>query len=430
MPYEQEIAAALRDLAKGQTRPLITIADTLTAATQAEMEAGTETALRSMSPLRVSQAISALGGGGGDLLAANNLSDLDSASTALANLGGTTVGRAVFTAVSAAAARTAVGATTVGSALITAADALAARAAIGTTPDDNENRIINGDFGIWQRGTSGTANSAPVADRWFNGAALGTITQSRQAFALGDTFGVNGPTYFLRQSVVPIVGPSHFAATSQRVESVRSYAGQTITVLGWARRFSGAGDMTVEGSQGFGTGGSPSAGVLGINPTTVALSTSWETFAVVMNVPSVTGKTLGTDGRDSFNLNFWTSAGSDLDARTNNLGIQTIAVDLWGVHIRVGTWAAADAALYRARDPGTELALCQRYYEAFSATAGINGSYINGYSFSVTKRATPALNVVSGSLAGSTWQADTNRFVQINNSSGASGVGFGADSEL
>lgn len=35
------------------------------AASQAEMEAGTEAALRSMSPLRVSQAIAALGGGGG-----------------------------------------------------------------------------------------------------------------------------------------------------------------------------------------------------------------------------------------------------------------------------------------------------------------------------------------------------------------------------
>ena len=35
------------------------------AASQAEMEAGTEAALRSMSPLRVAQAIAALGGGGG-----------------------------------------------------------------------------------------------------------------------------------------------------------------------------------------------------------------------------------------------------------------------------------------------------------------------------------------------------------------------------
>jgi hypothetical protein len=39
------------------------------AASQAEMEAGTETALRSMSPLRVAQAVAALGGAGGSLTA-------------------------------------------------------------------------------------------------------------------------------------------------------------------------------------------------------------------------------------------------------------------------------------------------------------------------------------------------------------------------
>lgn len=46
--------------------PLHALADlsNATAASQAEMEAGTETALRVMSPLRVSQAITALGGGG------------------------------------------------------------------------------------------------------------------------------------------------------------------------------------------------------------------------------------------------------------------------------------------------------------------------------------------------------------------------------
>ena len=44
------------------------------AASQAEMEAGTETALRSMSPARVAQAIAALAaGGGGDPLDANNI---------------------------------------------------------------------------------------------------------------------------------------------------------------------------------------------------------------------------------------------------------------------------------------------------------------------------------------------------------------------
>ena len=293
-----------------------------------------------------------------------------------------------------------------------------------------ENRIINGDFGVWQRGTSSAAAGYVAADRWPNSFLGGTVTQARQAFSLGDALGSTQPTHFLRQTVSGQTLATQFAITEHRIEGVRSYAGQTITVLGWAKVTSGTANMAVEAVQNFGTGGSPSASVNGISSTTVPLTTSWAPFAVVMAVPSVAGKTLGSGNNDYLALNFWTSAGSDFNARTNSIGLQTIGVDLWGIHVRVGTWTAADAALYRPRDPGTELALCQRFYEAFSATAGINGSYINGYSFSVTKRVIPALNVVAGSLAGSTWQADTNRFVQINNSSGASGVGFGADSEL
>ena len=49
------------------------------------------------------------GPGTGDMLAANNLSDLASAATARANLGATTVGTALFTAANEAAARTALG---------------------------------------------------------------------------------------------------------------------------------------------------------------------------------------------------------------------------------------------------------------------------------------------------------------------------------
>lgn len=48
----------------------------------------------------------------GALLAANNLDDLDDVATAQTNLGGTTVGKAVFTAANAAAAASAIGAVT------------------------------------------------------------------------------------------------------------------------------------------------------------------------------------------------------------------------------------------------------------------------------------------------------------------------------
>ena len=56
---------------------------------QAEAEAGTATTARTWTAQRVGQAIAALAGSGsGDLLAANNLSDVANASTSLTNLGG------------------------------------------------------------------------------------------------------------------------------------------------------------------------------------------------------------------------------------------------------------------------------------------------------------------------------------------------------
>lgn len=66
----------------------------------------------------------------GGLLAANNLSDVDSVSQSRTNLGATSVGASVFTAASTSAAQTAIGATSTGQTLFTAANVAAARSAI------------------------------------------------------------------------------------------------------------------------------------------------------------------------------------------------------------------------------------------------------------------------------------------------------------
>ena len=235
---------------------------------------------------------------------------------------------------------------------------------------DPENRIINGAFDFWQRGTSFTA-SAYGADRWYNAVASGgTVTQSRQAFTPGETFSGNNPTYFLRQSVTGTTAPSHYAITMQMMESVRSYAGQTITVLGWARRSSGSGNMAVELEQDFGTGGSPSAAVY-VPGQTVTLTGSWAPFAVTFSVPSISGKTLGSNNNDYLRLTFWTSAGSAYNARTNSLGLQTIGVDLWGIHIKQGTHTTSAVDLYRQPELGPELARCQRYYQLVDRGSGM-----------------------------------------------------------
>ena len=248
--------------------------------------------------------------------------------------------------------------------------------------DETEDYIINGGFDVWQRGTSSTALGYGAADRWYSAFVGGTVTQSRQSFTIGDTLGINNPQYFLRQSVTGQTLTSQYAVTSQRIEGVRSYAGQTITILGWAKRAT-AGNIAVEVTQNFGTGGTPSAEVTGTGQT-VALTTSWAPFAVTVAVPSVTGKTLGTALNDFLGINFWISAGTDFSTRAGSIGLQTTDVDFWGIHIREGTWTANDALLYRQKDIASELDKCQRFYYRVTAGTATTKRFGTGYALSTT----------------------------------------------
>jgi len=191
---------------------------------------------------------------------------------------------------------------------------------------------------------------------------------------------------------------TNYAHTTQRIESVRSYAGKTITVLGWARRSSGSGNTVLEIEQNFGTTGSPSSAVRATSTTTTTLTSSYAPFAIVIDIPSITGKTLGTDNNDYLSLNFWTSAGSNFNARTNSLGLQDIAVDFWGIHVKVGTHTTDAVNLYKQPELGPELVRCQRYYEVgdYSDAAGVSNASITGsvsttVKFYVTKRAVPTI---------------------------------------
>jgi hypothetical protein len=314
----------------------------------------------------------ASGVGTGDMLSSQNLNDLANKTAALANLGGTAIGNGVFKAV----------------------DKTAARIALGIADSQvGQDRIINGDFSVWQRATFGTGNGYVAADRWANFFGGGTITQSRQNHPAGTIFGASCPAFFLRQDVTGQSLSTHFAATTQRIEDVRTYAGQTITVLGWAKRNSGTGNVAIEVVQNFGSGGSPSAEVTGIGSSQITLTGAWTPFAVTINVPSIAGKTLGTTGNSFLGLQFWTSAGSTFSARAASIGLQTIEVDLFGIHIRPGVWTAADAALYVPRDVGTELAMCQRYYETgiFLLQSPSVGTAAVGGQFSVPKRVGPTI---------------------------------------
>jgi hypothetical protein len=171
------------------------------------------------------------------------------------------------------------------------------------------NRIINGNFDFWQRGTSFTGNEYG-ADRWIHNRDGTTHTATRQPFTLGQTDVPGEPTYFCSTVVSSVAGATNYSALVQFIEDVRTFAGQQVTVSFWAKVDSTK-NIAIELQQNFGTGGSPSATVEAIGTTKVSIGTSWQKVTVTATLPSISGKTLGTDVNNSLVLAIFFDAGSD-----------------------------------------------------------------------------------------------------------------------
>jgi hypothetical protein len=304
------------------------------------------------------------------------------------------------------------------------------------------NRIINGNFDIAQRGTSfvNPASGTYTSDRWVTFRTGSSATYSRQAFTLGQTSVPGEPTYFFRAAVTTSAGAGNFVHIQQRIESVGTFAGQQITVSFWAKA-DAAKPISVELEQQFGTGGSPSAAILGLSVTKVTLGTSWQKVTVTATVPSISGKTLGSNNNDVLGINIWFDAGSDFNARTDSLGQQSGTFDIAQVQIEPGSVATP----FERRPIGAELALCQRYYETgrVSAFAGVINTHHLGAPcfYKVTKRAVPTValvnvsNVQFPSTVGGVLAPTTTGFneVRVANNTGANGEfqsDFTASAEL
>ncbi len=223
------------------------------------------------------------------------------------------------------------------------------------------NKIINGDFRINQRGFSSTTTNGTFGfDRWFFQTNTGTGTYSRQTFTTGSPVETGFESEnFARVVSASQTGTNAYLILCQKIEDVRNCAGTTTVVSFYAKAASGTPKVSIELEQNFGSGGSPSSTVTNYLGQ-VTLSTSWQRFTVVFNVPSISGKTIGTTANTSFlQLNFWCSAGTDFNSRTGSLGVQNNTFDFWGVQVEQNYQPTP----FENRPIGVELALCQRYYE-------------------------------------------------------------------
>jgi hypothetical protein len=292
---------------------------------------------------------------------------------------------------------------TASSTYLTQVDASSTYANMTTTPISGfRNAIINGDFRVNQRAfTSTTTNNAYGFDRWQLATADGTCTYSTLAFTAGNAISGYEPINYARMVTSGQTLAGAYSILVQKIEDVRTFAGQTITISFWAKSASGTPKVVVETEQYFGTGGSPSANVTSYAGQ-VTLSTSWNRYSVTITVPSISGKTIGTTANTSFfELNLWVSGGSSWNSRTGSLGIQSNTFDFWGVQVEKGTIATP----FEQRPIGTELLLCQRYFSrrnvyASGATGGGGGvAYIVAVQFEVKMRISPVVSWISGGIA-------------------------------
>jgi hypothetical protein len=229
-----------------------------------------------------------------------------------------------------------------------------------------KNKIINGDFNVWQRGTTITSQYGYVSDRWlyYQNGSSGVTTISQQTFTPGNTIAGYEPTFFIRVNQTTAGTGATTNSIFTNLEDVRLFAGQTATISFWAKAGSGTPSITPVLTQVFGSGGSTAVTT---SYTAIPITTSWARYTQTISIPSISGKTVGTSSYLTVNL------GIPLNT------VQTI--DFWGVQLEAGSTATSFQTA-----TGTiqgELAACQRYY--FRNVGGDNEKLIaNGFVNSTT----------------------------------------------
>jgi hypothetical protein len=210
------------------------------------------------------------------------------------------------------------------------------------------NKVINGDFEVWQRGTSfnNPTTLSYLADRWrlsFNGTGAAR-TISRFLSAPGSE-GPGGTRYGLRWEETSAGSGSTAKGLFTPIENVRSFAGRTVQLSFVAWVDAGTIDVTPEIAQSFGTGGSPSSQVT-VTGSAVTITTTPTRFSQAFAVPSIAGKALGSNGNDHIFGRLQLPTGA------------TFAFNVKAFQIEEGNVVTPFERL----DPGAQFLRCARYY--------------------------------------------------------------------
>ena len=270
-----------------------------------------------------------------------------------------------------------------------------------------QNYIMNGGFDYWNYATSQTTDGYGSDDRWRNSNAGSTKVHS-MVNSTDTERALFNSSKFSRTEVTSVAGASNFVLKTQAIENITKLAGKTVTVSFWAKADSSK-NIAIDIQQAFGTGGTPSTAISGIGAQLIALTNTWQKKTITMQIPSIVGKTLGTDGvhTSSTELFFWFDAGSDFNARTASLGQQSGTFDIAEVKLEEGSvatpWTPYEGEF------GGEVQACQRYYQSVKTMVTTTTATNYANTFFSPMRVIPSIGTVTFNTGtGSTFVMSSN----------------------
>lgn len=236
--------------------------------------------------------------------------------------------------------------------------------------------VINGNFDIWQRGTSVTPADGAVtfqADHWADaisrdGGTLPTLTRSRQSLTVG---AIPNSFYFTRLA-------TNGAGTSLGVNSNHYYShkiehgtrllcglNKKVTISFYAASSIANKRIAVSLLQNYGTGGSPTSQEPIITSAPITLTSTLTKYTITFTTNTLVGKTFGTANDDYLQIlihhEWGTTFGNTYvyPSVTSETYVGSGNIDIAQVQL-----CAGDVALpFMPKSFEDELRACMRYFE-------------------------------------------------------------------
>jgi len=308
------------------------------------------------------------------------------------------------------------------------------KAEVNEVTQANANILINGDFQVWQRGTSFTTpdlDAVYTADRWLcdmdtDASDSGTI--SRQPFTLGQTDVPSFPSYYFEYNCTTgLTGNS--TMVRQRIEDVVKFGSQTFTLSYYAKADKAI-TTRVQAKSVYGDGSTSSNNTaLDVD---IVLGTSWQKFEHTFTTESSVGKDIQANSHLEINFIELSSAGNG-----------AFFFDLANVKLEHGSVSTP----FEVEPYGDVLLKCQRYFFKFnSGTSNINvlatvwnstsTSRAANYQFPTAMRTDPTLSNITDNGFWASLNTTAHiygvRFDGVATAGGnsTSVLGFSADAEL